>query len=234
VQTTANVVQACLETGVEKLLHVSSSSAIGKAPEDVAADETRIWARSKYSTGYAESKFNSEMEVWRGMEEGLNAVIVNPTIIFGPGFWDRGSSSMFSRVAGGLKYATPGVTGYVGVQDVVSVLTRLMASDISGERFILSAGDYSYREVFEMIGAALGVSRAFKELSPSTLGTLARLDSFLGVFTGKRRITSEHVQAAFNTSLFSSEKIREALGMEFTPIKQVIEGVARIYKQDHP
>ncbi len=78
-----------------------------------------IWAHAKTSTGYAVSKFRSEMEVWRGMEEGLNAVIVNPSIILGPGFWDRGSSSMFSRVAGGLKYAAPGITGYVGVQDVV-------------------------------------------------------------------------------------------------------------------
>ena len=99
------------------------------------------------------------MEVWRGIEEGLKAVIVNPTIILGPGFWDRGSSSMFSRVAGGLKYAAPGVTGYVGVQDVVSAMTRLMDSEISGERFIVSSGDYSYKEVFEMIASALGYSQ---------------------------------------------------------------------------
>jgi len=234
VQSTANVVNACLEVGIEKLLHVSSSSAIGRAPEGTAADETRIWARSKYSSGYAESKFRSEMEVWRGIEEGLDAVIVNPTIIFGPGFWDRGSSSMFSRIAGGLKYATPGITGYVGVQDVVSAMTQLMASDVSGERFILNAGDHSYREVFEMIGAALDEQRKLKDVSPSTLGFLARMDAIMGFFTGKRRITSEHVHSAFNEAHFSSEKIRKALGMEFTPISNVIEGVARMYRADNP
>ncbi|MEN8230929.1 MAG: NAD-dependent epimerase/dehydratase family protein [Bacteroidota bacterium] len=233
-QSTANVVNACMEAGVEKLMHVSSSSAIGKAPGGTAADENRIWARSKYSSGYAESKFRSEMEVWRGIEEGLKAVIVNPTIILGPGFWDRGSSSMFSRVAGGLKHATPGVTGYVGVQDVVSAMIQLMSSDIVGERFILSAGDHSYREIFEMMGTSLGVARKLKEVSPSTLGLLVRLDAFTGFFSGKRRITSEHVHSAFYQARFSNEKIREALGMEFTPVSEAIEGVARMYRRDFP
>ncbi len=105
--STENVVNACLATG-GKLLHVSSSSAIGDSPDGQAAHEALIWAGSKTHTPYAVSKFQSEMEVWRGMEEGLNAVIVNPTIILGAGFWDRGSSSLFDRVAGGLKYATPG------------------------------------------------------------------------------------------------------------------------------
>jgi len=234
VQSTTNVVNACLEAGVKKLVHVSSSSAIGRAPDGQPADESRIWARSKYSSGYAESKFKSEMEIWRGMEEGLNAVIVNPTIIFGSGFWDRGSSSMFSRVAGGLKYATPGVTGYVGVNDVVAAMTQLMASDILGERFILSAGDHSYQEVFETIGATLEVPRKLKQVSPAMLRSICRLDAFMGLFTGKRRITSEHLHSAFSMSYYSSKKIQETLGIEFTPVPQVIERVAQNYRQNHP
>jgi len=234
VWSTTNVMNACLETGVKKLVHVSSSSAIGRAPEGMAADESRIWAHSRFTTGYAESKFKSEMEVWRGMEEGLKAVVVNPTIIFGSGFWSRGSSSMFSRVAGGLKYATSGVTGYVGVQDVVSAMTALMASEVSGERFILSSGDHSYRDVFEAIGAALEVPRKLKEVSPSTLRSICRLDTFMGFFTKKRRITSEHLHSAFSISHYSNDKIREALGMDFTPIPQVIERVALNYRRDFP
>jgi len=233
-QSTANVVNACLELGVNKLMHVSSSSAIGRAPEGHAADETRIWARSKYSSGYAISKFRSEMEVWRGMEEGLNAVIMNPTIILGPGFWDRGSSSMFSRVADGLRHATPGVTSYVGVLNVVSAMIQLMGSDVSGERYILSSGDHSYQEVFEMMATSLGVPRKLKQVSPSTLNFLVRLDALMGFLTRKRKITSEHVHSAFNMARFSNEKIREAIGIEFTPIPEVIENVARIYRTDHP
>jgi len=247
--STTNVVNACVAMRVDKLMHVSSSSAIGKAPVGMEATESMIWARTKTSTGYAESKFKSEMEAWRGMEEDLKTVIVNPTIIFGPGSWDRGSSSMFSRVAGGLKYATPGVTGFVGVQDVVTAMTSLMASDISGERYIVSSGDFSYKEIFEKIGAALNGSngstartsaasfsspRPLKLVSASTLRLLARLDAILGFFTGKRRITSEHVHSAFGESRYSNEKIRKATGMEFTPMDKVIENVAGFYRTDFP
>jgi len=232
--STSSVVTACLAAGVKKLLHISSTSAIGRSPEGAPATESLIWAHSKTSTAYAESKFRSEMEVWRGIEEGLDAVIVNPSIILGPGFWERGSSSMFSRVAGGLKYAAPGITGYVGVQDVVRAVIRLMISDISGERFILSEGDYSYAKVFGMIGESLGVSRNLKLVTPSLLRKLARLDAFAGFFTGKRRITSEHIRAAFGEVHFSSEKIKSAIGMEFTPLDQVIGEVAEQYRKDHP
>jgi nucleoside-diphosphate-sugar epimerase len=232
--STACLVNACLAVGVQKLLHVSSTSAIGRSADGLPATEDMIWAHGKTSTGYALSKFRSEMEVWRGMEEGLNAVIVNPSIILGAGFWDRGSSSMFSRVAGGLKYAAPGVTGYVGVQDVVHAMIRLMHSDISGERFIISEGNYSYAEIFGMIAASLGVSRDLKKVSPTLLWNLKRLDSIAAVFRGIRLITSEHVRAAFGEVHFSSEKVKTVLGMEFTPLGSVIEDVAAQYRKDHP
>ncbi|MEA3462962.1 MAG: NAD-dependent epimerase/dehydratase family protein [Bacteroidota bacterium] len=233
-RSTASLVNACLNTGVKKLLHVSSTSAIGRSPDGSPATESMIWTHTKTSTGYAVSKFRSEMEVWRGMEEGLNAVIVNPSIILGPGFWERGSSSMFSRVAGGLKYAAPGITGYVGIQDVVEAMIRLMNSDISGERYILSEGDYSYLQVFGMIAESLGVPRNLKKVTPSLLQKLMRLDSFAALFRGIRLITSEHVRAAFGEVHFSSEKVKKAIDMEFTPLEQVIGQVAEHYRQDHP
>ena len=230
--STACMVNACLSTGVQKLVHVSSTSAVGRSTDRSPANESLIWSYGKTNTGYSESKFRSEMEVWRGMEEGLNAVIVNPSIILGAGFWERGSSSMFSRVAGGLRHATPGITGYVGVQDVVSAMISLMDSDISGERYIISEGNYSYKQVFEMIGAALGIWKDLKTVSPSLLRKLVRLDAFASLFRGSRQITSEHVRAAFGEAHFSSEKIKEAIGMEFTPLDQVIPEVAGHYQKD--
>jgi nucleoside-diphosphate-sugar epimerase len=239
VQSTANVVDSCMGAGVKKLVHVSSSSAIGRPPEGTLADETRIWARSKSSSGYAVSKFKSEMEVWRGIEEGLNAVIVNPSIILGPGFWNRGSSSMFRRIYKGLRYATPGVTGYVGVQDVVRSMIHLMNSDISGERFILNSENHSFLEIFRMIRGALWEygsrprnRRHFRTISPSALNMLARLDAFTGLITGKRSVTKDQVISAFAEIRFSNEKIRKATGIEFTPIIEVIDAVAAQYVKD--
>lgn len=229
VLSTENVVNACLATGGKRLLHVSSSSAIGKSPNALPAHEGLIWSGSKTHTPYSVSKFRSEMEVWRGIEEGLEAVIVNPVIILGTGFSDRGSSALFGRILDGLKYATSGVTGYVGVNDVVSAMTALMESDIKGERFILSAGDYSYAEIMEMIAAALGSPRTMKLLSPSALRWLARLDAARAVFTGKRTLTSIQAAAAFGKSSYSAEKIKNAIGFGFTPVEQVVEDVARYY-----
>ena len=232
-ESTASVVNACLAKGVQKMLHVSSTSAIGKPPDNESGNESMIWASSKTNTGYSESKFRSEMEVWRGMEEGLNAVIVNPSIILGAGFWERGSSAIFSRVAKGMKYAAPGITGYVGVQDVVSSMIRLMNSEISGERFIISSENFSYRQVFEMIGTSLGKPRDLKLVSEKLMKNLVKLDGAAGFFTRKRRITSEMVRSAFSEVHFSTEKIQEALDIRFTPLEQVIEHVAMHYLNDH-
>jgi nucleoside-diphosphate-sugar epimerase len=196
------------------------------------SDESMIWAKSKDNTPYSISKFRSEMEVWRGIEEGLKAVIVNPVIILGPGYWKRGSSALFSRVARGLKYATPGVTGYVGVHDVVEAMKRLMASDISGERYILSSGDYSYKEITEMIASALGKHRIMREISPVTLRRLARLDAFRSLFTGRRELTAIQARAAFHQSRFNNEKIIEATGMKFTPVPEVVKRVAKHYNSE--
>jgi len=233
VGSTENIVNACQATGVKRLLHVSSSSAIGRAPDGNPADETLIWARNKNNTAYGASKFKSEMVVWRGIEEGLQAVIVNPGIILGPGYWNRGSSEMFRRVSGGLRHATPGMTGYVGVQDVVSAMTQLMASEISGERFILSSGDFTYAEMLELIAAGLGMPGKMKLVTPSTLRFLARLDAIRGTFNGKRMLTSEQAKAAFSRSRYSSEKIRETIGFGFTPIRDVVQRVAELYLADH-
>ena len=239
VRSTASVVNACQATGIKKLLHVSSSSAIGRAPEGVLADENMIWAYSKTSSGYAVSKFKSEMEVWRGIEEGLNAVIVNPTIIFGPGFWDRGSSSIFTRVSRGLRVSTPGVTGYVGVQDVVRAMIRLMDSDISGERFIISEGNYSFTDIFRMIRGALWEygkhpknRQHIRTISRSTLQRIVHLDAFWGFLTGRRNITSDQVLSAFSEVRFSNEKIRKAIGIEFKPVIEVIDQVAETFVKD--
>lgn len=232
---TANIVNACLETGVKKLVHVSSTAAIGAAGDSGIADESMILVESKANTGYAISKFRSEMEVWRGIEEGLNAAIVNPSIILGPGFWHHGSSSIFTKVDNGLKFYSYGVTGYVGVWDVVNAMITLMESDISAERFLVTTGNYTYKDIFDKVADALERKR------PGIEGTLFmsemawRLDwlksRFFGI--GEHTFTKERVRAARNVAKFSNEKVKKALDIEFEDIDAVIEKVAGYYKQTH-
>jgi len=228
VEGTANVVNACLEKGNCRLLHVSSSSSIGHSPGGEPADESMIYAHSKTSTGYSISKFKSEMEVWRGIEHGLNAVIVNPTIILGPGYWHRGSSSMFPRVRKGLPFYAPGATGFVGVGDTVEAMVRLMDSEIQGERFILNSENLGYRELLGMIASAYGKKPPRIAINYELLMLLSRLDRLAGIITGKRHITTEQVRAGFSVNGFSNARVKKAVGMEFTPIKQVVEFVAKV------
>ena len=225
-QGTANIVNACVELKVEKLCHVSSTSALGSVPEGEMVKEDIIWTPDKMSTAYSISKFRSEMEVWRGMEEGLNAVIVNPSIILGAGFWNKGSSSIFKTINKGLHYYVNGVTGFVSVKDVSKCMVLLMDSNISNERFIISSQNLSYKEVFGMIATSLNVSPPKVEASPFLAGIACRLDFLRSVFTGKRVITSEAVQAGRKRVYFSNEKIKTALGIEFEEINDVIKDVS--------
>ncbi len=147
---------------------------------------------------------------------------------------------MFTRIARGLRYSTTGVTGYVGVQDVVSAMIQLMNSEISGERFILNAGNHSFMEIFRMIRGGLWEygnrprSRGrFKTVSRSTMKWLVRMDAFAEIFTGKRSITADQVYSAFSEIRFSNDKIRKAIGIEFTPVIEVIDAVAAQYVKDH-
>lgn len=230
---TTNVVNAALEAGVRKLVHVSSTAAIGKPAGDQPADESMIWTEGKSNTGYSISKFRSEMEVWRGVQEGLNAVIVNPSIILGPGFWEHGSSSIFTKIDQGMKFYSNGVTGYVGVWDVVKAMVQLMDSAISGERFLVTSENKTYREVFDLVAETL------ERKKPHIEGTLFmselawRLDwiksKILGI--GEHTFTRERVRAARNVVYYDNSKIKEALGLESEPVEEVIRKVARYYRK---
>lgn len=228
-EVSANVVNACLQHKVKKLLHVSSTSALGSSQNGELINEECIWSPDKFNTGYSISKFKSEMEVWRGIEEGLSAVIVNPSIILGPGFWNRGSASMFSNIKKGLKFYSEGVTGFIGVEDVAQFMIKLMNSDISGERFILNSENLSYHEAFDLIAASLKVKAPSVEASPFLSGMAWRLDAFRSYFGVPRVITKEAVRASMNICRFSNEKVKKATNMDFQKMKDVIEKTGKIY-----
>jgi dihydroflavonol-4-reductase len=229
---TANIVNACLDHGVQKLCHVSSTAALGSNPTGGPVSEEMMWIPDKSHSGYSISKFKSEMEVWRGIEEGLNAVIVNPSIILGPGFWEKSSSRMFREIYKGLRFYMNGVTGYVWVNDVVNSMRFLMDSAISGERYIVSSENLSYKNVFDMIAAALGVKAPSVEAGPFLAALAWRLDAFRSWFGANRVITRETVNAGRSHNRFSNQKIREVSGIRFRDIQPVIREVAKYFLDD--
>lgn len=230
VEGTANIVNACLEEGIDKLCYVSSTAALGSAAAGTLITEDLVWSASSHRSAYSISKHRSEMEVWRGIAEGMDAVIVNPSIIIGPGEWERSSSRLFSVVWKGMKYYTEGVTGYVDVRDVITAMTGLMSSGISGERFTVSAENLSYHQVLEMIAEKLGKQAPSVHAGTLIISLAWRLDWLKHKITGqKRSITKEAVRSSKQQSYFSNEKLSAAINLKYKTISDSIGDTAVIF-----
>jgi len=227
---TTNLVNLCLERPHLRLCHVSSIAAIGRSRLEESIAEDRFWKNDPNNSWYAITKYNAEREVWRGIEEGLNAFIVNPSVILGYSPWDEGSGKLFSRVWKGMKYYTEGVTGWVDVRDVVRIMITLMESGISGERFIVSAGNLSYREMFGMIAAALN-RRAPASKASKLAGALAwRLEKIRSAFTGDTQlITRETAVTAQLKCFYENDKLLKAIDFQYTPLEETVKNTAKLF-----
>ena len=153
IKGTANIVNLCISNAIKKLCYVSSIATLGHHSKKI--NEETYWSGNQDQSAYAISKYGAEMEVWRGTQEGIPTVIVNPGVIIGPGFWNTGSGLLFKLAYKGQSYAAKGVTAYVDVKDVVLAMTQLMNSSIENERYILASANVSYQEIMSMICKAL-------------------------------------------------------------------------------
>lgn len=234
VEGTANMVDAALECGVKRFCHVSSIAALGDATENGFVTEKSIWAKSKGKSAYSISKFQSEMEVWRGSNQGLNVVIVNPGVILGPARWESGSGQYFDRIAKWLPFYTEGVTGYVDVRDVAKVLVELsMHDDCINQRFVLCSDNLSFRKVFTMIANALGKRKPFigvKGWMVSLIVPFVWLASKLA--KNSDGLSTSSLRSGFEKTHYSSDKVRQALGYHFIPIAETIAFTAGIYLKE--
>jgi nucleoside-diphosphate-sugar epimerase len=231
VEGTANLVNACLERRIEKFCHVSSVAAFGQAQDGQDMDEETVRTTETGHSGYSTSKYYSELEVWRGITEGLNAVIVNPSIILGPGAdWAKGSLRMFSETAKGMRFYTTGSSGFVDVRDVVSIMVKLMDREIFNQRFCLNSENLSYREVFSEIATALNRKAPSVEAKPWMLQLARYLEIIKSNITGKEpRVTKESARSAFNRTKYSNQKIVDLLGYGFIPAKESIGHTSGIF-----
>ena len=228
---TANMVNAAIENNIEKFCHVSSIAALGKTDEIVSEETFR--KPGSENSGYSISKYRSELEVWRGITEGLNAVIVNPSIILGPGNWPNGSASIFYKMWKGLKFYTKGSGGYVDVMDVVKIMMLLMKSDIKNERFIVSSENLKYREVFNKIADNLEVKKPSFYVNKVMLSFAWKLEFLLSKILNKSPlVTKEIVESAQSISKYSNKKIANALDYEFISINESIKRISKLFKKD--
>ena len=227
VEGTANVANLCLDHQVESMLHVSSIAALGRTKPGQIISEKSKWERSPLNTRYGISKFLAEQEVWRAMEEGLNAVIVNPSIILGSGDWSRGPARFFPLLDKGFPFYPLGGTDLVDVRDVARAMVTLMEQGIRGERFVVSAGKMSYQHFFGRIAEALqkpGPRYAVRPWMQAIAWRLAWLKSRLS--DSETLVTRETIQQSALEYTYENSKLIARVGFEYTPLDQTISETA--------
>ncbi len=224
IEGTANVVNAAIDAGVQKMVHVSSVSALGRIRENEMVTELMNWTEESSNSVYGKSKYLGEMEVWRGTGEGLQAVIVNPSLILGGGDWSKGSSEIFHSVYKEFPWYSEGVTGVVDVRDVARAMILLMNSEINKERFILNAGNLSYKEIFTAIANCFGKRAPRKKVTPFLAAVVWRWEALKSLFTGKEPlVTKETARTALAKVYFDNSKFLDAMpGFTFMPIEKTI------------
>lgn len=227
---TANVVNVALDAGIGKLCHVSSTAALGKEDASNREKEDAEWALGPDNSSYANSKHLAEMEVWRGVEEGLDAVIVNPAIVIGPGVWGRSSTSIFPSIYKGMKFYPCGTNAYVDARDVAEIMIRLTEGEYSADRYILVSENLSFKVFFRMVATHLH-KRAPHIRARPWMGEIAwRLLWLMGELSGRApAITKEMVRAGNETVHFNNEKIRQALNYTFIPVETSVADTCRFF-----
>ena len=224
VEGTENVMNVALSSSIKKVAYISSIATLGRTSTSDIVNEDCMFQLSDKESNYAVSKYHAEQEVWRSSQEGLDVVILNPSVILGPGDFTKGSSQIFQKIYDGLKYYTNGSTGYVDVTDVAECAITLLQSDIKNERFIINGENLKYREVFDMIAIEFKKKKATIKVTPFLKETAWRMELIRSFITGKiPLITKETVNTAMKNSSYSTKKIENAISFKFVPIKESVK-----------
>jgi dihydroflavonol-4-reductase len=226
VEGTANVVNAMLHSGVRKLIFVSSIYAYGALPGKTISEESK-WESTRWNTRYGLSKMLAEREVWRGQEEGLQTIIVQPGVILGPDAReDAAINAVIQAVDRGFPFYFEGQKGYVDVRDVAKVMIELMDKEVFGHKFIVVAEQVSTKVLLEEVALALGKEAPQKQLPSVVAPLMALADMLISLFSGrKRRLALENIRISLQSFSYSNQKLMETLDFQFIPLRETVQHV---------
>ncbi|MCB9224545.1 MAG: NAD-dependent epimerase/dehydratase family protein [Crocinitomicaceae bacterium] len=232
---TENVVNVCLDLGVNTLCHISSTAAIGKSAHKEFNTEDNKWVKSPSVSNYAVTKYSAEMEVFRGSEEGLNVVILNPSVILGPGNWNESSLSIFKIIKKGFKFYTPGMNAFVDARDVATIAAELVDRQIYAERFLVVSENIFFKDLFEKMAQAFKVKAPSVEVKPWMSSIAWRIEGFLRIFFGrKQNITKESARSSMSVTKYSNQKIKQKLNFEFISIDDSVANAVNYFEHNDP
>ncbi len=233
IKGTANMVNLSLVNKVKKFCYVSSIATLDKNEGKGVIDESNEWNPDANNYEYAISKYGGEMEVWRGSQEGLPVVIVNPGVILGAGFWEHNTGRFFTNAANSFKYYTTGKTAFVGVQDVVKAMMQLMESKLVNQNYLLVSENATFQYVMTEIAKVLSTKPPTKKVTPLIASIAWRLAWLQGFLTGKPPMVTKHsAKSAQQVYDYSAAKIQKELGFEFERLEETIQRTGKRFLRD--
>lgn len=232
VDGTRHVVNACLNEGVKRLVHVSSVAALGRTKNQAYVTEENKWVDSPVNSAYAHSKYLAELEIFRAQEEGLSTVIINPSVILAPTQWDRSSSQLFKYVGQENKFYINGTLNYVDVRDVANVAYKLLHSPEQNERFIVSSGQISFKDFFSEVAFLLNKKAPSIKLTKPYVKILAFIEAIRSMITGSNPlITKETARFTDITITYDNTKIKKRLNFDFLPFSSTLQWCCEHYSK---
>ena len=234
VSSAANLINAALYNGINKVIHMSSVAAIGRRKKTDYIDESIFFSHSAYDTTYGLTKFLAEQEVWRGHAEGMSATVLCPSMILGSGNWQTSSIQLFEKIYKGLLYYPLGINGWVNVEDVAMAVLKSLEGDYTGERFIISADNHSYKEVFGLIAASIGVKQPGKAITPTLGSILWRLEKLKTMINRNEPLfTKETFLSTSVNSFYDNSKSVEVLQLQYQSIQDTIQSAGDNFLKTH-
>lgn len=231
VEGTANVVNMALEKNIRRFVHISSVASLGRTANGGSVNEEKKWEESKVNTHYGKSKYKGELEVWRGISEGLSGIILNPSTILGYGDWNTSSCGIFKKIHDGFNWYTPGINGFVDVEDTARATIALMESNITEQRYIINGDNWLFKKLQDTIAISMDKKKPSHQTTPLLLNIAWRMEKLKSFFTGKRPfLTRDTAIVAQSKTYFENNKLLTALpGFSFTPLEQSIGEAAKKY-----
>ncbi len=230
---TANMVNMALEAGVRRFIHISSVAALGRTENESTVSEESKWEDNPIQTHYARSKFKAELHAWRGMAEGLEGLILNPSTILGYGDWNSGSCGLFRQTFRGFPWYTDGINGFVDVRDVARATRLALESTISEQRFVICAENWHFRDLQQAMADTFGVKGPTRKATPFLLGIAWRMAMLKGWISGKPELLSkESARVGISRTRFDNQKFLTAFpSFQYRPLRETLAEACQRYKQ---
>lgn len=229
-KNTATLVNVCIDRKVKKLIHLSSVTVLSNKNKGKQLNEKDFNKPTSAQSFYSQSKYFGELEVWRGIAEGLNAVILRPSVIFGFHDWNNGSNAIFKRCYSGLKFYTDGATGFTTAEFLSKAVIYVAENDTQHREYIINSKNLFYKNLFEIICKAFYKNPPKVRAGKILTYMYWRIESLICFFTGKKALITKHsANSAATIKSYDGSRFIEESGLKTNDFEKELELICKTY-----